>query len=342
MNVFCQFCSVLHLLQERVYSSSVRNPSFESCCKQGAIVLDAPRNIPEFISNLFHAADLLSKHFRDNVWQYNSALAFTLLKCTPDTRLPAGGIQNFQIHRELYYIQRHINDELHDNNSLHYAQLYLYDPAFAVEQRITRNPQLNPNLLRQLIETLYDRNPFINIYKTAAKCVQSSITDTTEEVRVILNPQMKLLLELGADWRRSNLPTIEEVAIIILDEYDQGGFCDIILAYRHPENNNNQYHTVSSNSAAYMPLHYFLFFPSGDLGWHWALTLQDPDGQRKNLRITQRAFYRYMLHYRPTVPSLLFYGKQLFQQYLVDVWASCNQNKCDWIRSSEKSPRRFI
>lgn len=150
MNVYCQFCSALHCLQERVYSGLVQNLSFKSCCKQGAIVLDSPQNVLEFISNLFQAKNPLSKHFRDNIWQYNLVLAFTSLKYTPDTRLLAGGIQIFQIHGELYYIQRHINAKLHDNDSPHYAQLYLYDLAFAVEQRITRNLQLNPNLLRQL------------------------------------------------------------------------------------------------------------------------------------------------------------------------------------------------
>ena len=339
MNIPCQFCSALHWLQKRVSTSSRQNLRFENYCKQGAIVLEAPQNVPELFSTLFRADDPLSKHFRDNIRQYNSALAFTSLKYTPDPRLPVGGVQNFQIHGELYHMQKHINAELHDNDSPHYAQLYLYDPTFAVEQRITRNPQLNPALLRQLTEVLHDCNPFINIYKTAAERIQSLTTNTTEEIRVLLNPQMKLLLEMGADRRRSNLPTVDEVAIIIPDEYNQGGFRDIVLAYRNPEIDTNQYHTISSNSAAYMPLHYVLFFPCGDLGWHWALTLQDPEGRRKNLRITQRAFYRYMLHFRQTVPSLLFYGKRLFQQYLVDAWAACDQNKCDWIRSHQKNLR---
>lgn len=46
-----------------------------------------------------------------------------------------------------------------------------------------------------------------------------------------------------------------------------------------------------------------------------------------------------MLHFRPLTPSLLFYGKRLFQQYLVDTCAACNQNKCDWIRSHQKNLR---
>ena len=30
-------------------------------------------------------------------------------------------------------MQRHINTKLHNNNSPHYVQLYLYDPIFAVK-----------------------------------------------------------------------------------------------------------------------------------------------------------------------------------------------------------------
>ena len=72
---------------------------------------------------------------------------------------------------------------------------------------------------------------------------------------------------------------------------------------------------------------------------HWALIFQDPDGQQKNLRITQCTFYCYMLHPCYGISSLLFYSKQLFQQYLVDAWVSCDQNKYDWIRFHQKNLR---
>lgn len=48
---------------------------------------------------------------------------------------------------------------------------------------------------------------------------------------VILNPQMNLLLELGADWYCNNLHTTYEVAMIIVHVYKQDRFWDIILAY---------------------------------------------------------------------------------------------------------------
>lgn len=64
MNIYYQFCSVLHWLQERVLISSIQNLSFKNCCKQRAIVLEESQNILEFISNLFQAnSDALCKYF---------------------------------------------------------------------------------------------------------------------------------------------------------------------------------------------------------------------------------------------------------------------------------------
>ena len=77
---------------------------------------------------------------------------------------------------------------------------------------------------------------------------------------------MKLFLEMGANRHRINLLTVDKVAIIIPDKYNQHEFRDIVLVYRNPEIDTNQYHTISSNSAAYMPFHYVLFIPCGDLG----------------------------------------------------------------------------
>lgn len=79
---------------------------------------------------------------------------------------------------------------------------------------------------------------------------------------------MRLLLEEGNDHRRHNLPTGNEIAMIISDEYDRAGYRDIILGCQRPKNNALIFQNISSNTAAYMLLHYVLFFPCEDLGWH--------------------------------------------------------------------------
>ena len=66
-------------------------------------------------------------------------------------------------------MQRHINAKLHDNDVFYYAQLYFYNPAFAIELQKIQNLKLNPVLLCQLIGMLYICNPFIWIYKIAAE-----------------------------------------------------------------------------------------------------------------------------------------------------------------------------
>lgn len=60
-----------------------------------------------------------------------------------------------------------------------------------------------------------------------------------EEVYIIFNPQMKLFLELKTDHQHSNLSTIKEVDIIIVNKYNQSRFYDIVLAYYYLENNNS-------------------------------------------------------------------------------------------------------
>ena len=49
-------------------------------------------------------------------------------------------------------------------------------------------------------------------------------------MQVILNLQICLIIETGIDQHWENLPTINEVAMFILDEYEKPGFLNIILA----------------------------------------------------------------------------------------------------------------
>ena len=87
-------------------------------------------------------------------------------------------------------------------------------------------------------------------------------------LRIILNPQIRLIIEKGADRRRENLPTANEVAVLIPNEIETTGPRDLVLAVRQPGNNNQMLSTVHVSHAAYALLYYVLFFPKGDVGWH--------------------------------------------------------------------------
>ena len=47
---------------------------------------------------------------------------------------------------------------------------------------------------------------------------------------------MQLILEISTDCRRKNLPISNKVAVIILDEYGDASFRDIMLAERYAPN----------------------------------------------------------------------------------------------------------
>lgn len=92
-------------------------------------------------------------------------------------------------------MQQHVNAKLPNNNTFYYAQLYFYDLVFAVEQPTMQNFQLNPVLLHQLIDILYNYNPYIRIYRTADEKIQLH-TNCENDIFVILNLWIRLLLKI--------------------------------------------------------------------------------------------------------------------------------------------------
>jgi hypothetical protein len=198
---------------------------------------------------------------------------------------------------------------------------------------------MNPNTLADLLQMLTDENPFISLYKTARERLQSQ---PASQFQLFLNPQMRLVMESGADRRRENLPTANEVAVVLLDEFTDGSRRDILLAVRHPARNRPALSQISVTHAAYMPLHYVLLFPRGDYGWHYNLQLRQGAGPRQQTRLQQRQFYRYRLHVRNGEFSPLFYATRLFQQYVVDAFAACERTALDWIRNHQKNIRADV
>lgn len=55
--------------------------------------------------------------------------------------------------------------------------------------------------------------------------------------------------------------------------------------------------------------------------------------------LKQRAFYRFCLHTRVNEPATLFHAQWLFQQFVVEAWAICDQNKLDWVHSHQANIR---
>ena len=84
-------------------------------------------------------------------------------------------------------------------------------------------------------------------------------------VQVLFTPEMRLVMDYGAD-RRENLPTSSEVAAIIPDlgsGWHKTTFRDMSLTLRSANPGQLGLRRVDPSHAAYLPLQYVLLFPLG-------------------------------------------------------------------------------
>lgn len=187
-----------------------------------------------------------------------------------------------------------------------------------------------------LQRVMCDYNAYTPIYRHAHEILQIfNAPDYT----------VKLCVVPGNDPRRYNLPTADEVGVILPEQNDfQGDFRDIIIHLRpqhyhstHDNQEHLQLHRINEGHAAYAPLHYVLLFPYGEPGWYYEL--QVPGNPR---RVTLLQYTAYRLHSRPNEFSTILRGCRLFQTYLVDMFACIDQERLRFIRSQQPKLRTTL
>ncbi|KAJ8581283.1 hypothetical protein M405DRAFT_938355 [Rhizopogon salebrosus TDB-379] len=258
--------------------------------------------------------------------QYNSAVSFTSLGVKLDEcALNNSGPRAFSIHGELHHLQGSLLPQ--EGNQPVYAQLFIYDSQEATNIRANRNPNLDPNILRELHDILFRYHPWAQICKHAYQIMCEKPPEEHANVHA------RIHFQEGTDGRRYNLPTADEIAAIIpgdgSEEVDDKR--DIILRLQ-----DGQLRRISHLSPLYATLHYVLLYPRGEEGWHLDIPLQGPaNAQARSKKVTQRLYYAYRFHIRP--PHINIFGAgRLYQQHIVDGWASIEQSYLNWIRNNQK------
>jgi hypothetical protein len=350
MDVTCPDCGALHWLSEKLSSSSKRNPRFGTCCSEGRVRLPALEAPPEPLRTLFTSNDSNSKSFREDIWKYNRALAFTSLGVTEDHSINRGrGQPVFRICGELCHKSGALVPS--GDNPPRYAQLYIYEPRAALESRMAQNQSLSRNVMQGLQDMLLQHHQYAPIFKHAHEILHDyngPIEDA--EVRLRVAP--------GLDKRRYNLPTADEVAVILPGAQSKAPR-DIIL-----RNRDGPLYQISDLHPAYAPLQYPLLFPRGENGWHPDLVLHESTRQRESRlrraqqrqekrnerglnnvqptresresrRLTLCRFVAFRIHSRPGEPSILLHGGRLFTRYMVDMFASLDQSRLRFLEDNQ-------
>ena len=276
--------------------------------------------------NLFVNATNAAKEFRENIAQYNAALAFTSLGVDIDRSVVGRGPSVFRIHGELTHLSGSLLPERGQPAS--YAQLYVYDPHAAYCFRVIRNENLSLATLASLQHVLRVHHKYSHLYQHAYEVLQQYD-----------NPDcyMKLCVLPGNDPRRYNVPTADEVAVVLPgDNAIKGDYRDIILHLRpeYYDGHHLRLQRINEGHPAYVPLHYVLLFPHGEPGWYQGMRV--PNNPRP---VTLLQYTSFRIHPRAHEFSTILHGGRLFQRYLVDMFASIDQQRLRFIRTQQHKLR---
>lgn len=337
MNVECPHCQALHWPAERLKHSSARHPQFGFCCNSGQVQIPLPKEPPSEYKEILDDTGVFGRIFRDKIRMFNAVLSFTSLGVQVDESINrrGHGPYVFKIHGELCHLVGSLLPI--EGRQPSYAQLYIYDPHSALQHRVERNGLLGDDhqrereLLEKLQAIINQCHPYARILKNATAILQEHTTTDDVSIRLHFNSRHH------EDKRRYNLPSADEVAVILPgsgeQEHDRR---DIVLHKR-----SGQLQRIHDGHPAYAPLHYVLLFPYGDHGWHKDIPLSRSDGGEER-HVTQTRFYAYQLQVRRGYYSTILRGGRLLQQYIVDAWASSDQNTLNWYRHNQGSIRAAL
>ena len=139
---------------------------------------------------------------------------------------------------------------------------------------------------------------------------------------------MRLILKANTNWYHKNLLISNKVAIIILDKYNNASFRDIVFLKYTTPNKPLRYCRINLVYTIYMPLYYILLFPRGNTGWYQGLQLYNFNQARQQACqqdcLIQRVYFQFYLYIYNNFKLVPFAYCQLFQQYIIDVWALYN------------------
>jgi hypothetical protein len=158
-------------------------------------------------------------------------------------------------------------------------------------------------------------------------------------VATLNDPNANILLHImpGQDQRWYNLPSSDKVTVILSRDGTAPERQDIVLC---PCSDGHSFARINDAHPVYSPLHYVLLFPYSDYGWHYDLYHRpipglDPSPNWNPPCISQTQYSSFCLHTHNSEYSIIHRGGRLFQQYIVDMWASADQTCISYLRFNQ-------
>ncbi|XP_074108441.1 uncharacterized protein LOC141533449 [Cotesia typhae] len=295
----------------------------EMCCSGGQVQLPTIEPYPEPLNSLLIHQDPLSEHFLFTIRKYNGCFQMTSFGAK---EVKEGNyMPTFKIQGQVYHRIGSLMAEPHQHPS--FLQLYfLGDDKRESEIRCGITPGIKPELVSQLQKSFHKNNKYILDFKAAI----DSVPKDQKEFKVVINADRK---PRGQHKGRFNVPQTNEVAVVIVGQAFEKR--DIILY-----SIDNKLIRISETHRAYDALQYPLMFFRGEDGYYINIPKRDAK-TRSPLKKTVSAseFYSYRLMERVSEICHLVLFRNLFNQFLVDMYTKIETERLNWIRNNQTKLR---
>ncbi|XP_070050497.1 uncharacterized protein [Nicotiana tomentosiformis] len=186
-----------------------------------------------------------------------------------------------------------------EGSSPKFAQSYIYDTENEVKNKIhaisrgEMNNELHAEIMNDLKQMLDDNNILAKSFRMVKDQFQ---VDRTSNVR------LRLIGKRGSEGRRYNLPTVSEVAALIVGDFEQIRSGDIIV-----ESQSGQLQRINELNTAYLGLKYPLLFSYGEDGYREDIPLNDIDDLIDGRKcVSTREYLSYKIQERKdVVPTIM-------------------------------------
>ena len=309
MDNLCRYCFALKF----------KNETPAMCCAGGKVKLPELHPPPDPLATLVSGVTSQSKHFLANIRKYNSCFQMTSFGATNivrDNYMPTFKVQGQIYHRAGSLLP--LPDEDHQ-----FLQIYFMGNT---DEQIDQRCRFNTGTKREIVaalQTLFDQhNELIRLFRTALQ--QMPADNYTVVVRADRTP-------VGQHERQYNAPTIDEVAIVIVGE--EFNSRDIILHRR-----NGDVQRVSETHRSYDGLQYPILFWQGEDGYNFNVKLRNPQtDEETNKKVSAMNYYSYRLMIHENAENHILKCRQLFHQYIDDMYAKVETELLVYIRLNQTS-----
>ena len=316
------------------------------CCKQGKIRLPLPPEPPAAVKAYLTGTDPVARFFQQNIYILNSALSLSSSRLKQKDRINRRGIPKFILSGRVFHTVPELNPSAHNGTAQHarnhIPQIYTWDPEQEINARLglsflkeIRNKPQTMEIIKSLQAAMHEHNWIVRIYQS----VFDQYIKGNQHI-----PELTLRIQRHSDGDKperhngktydnpSNRPKIATVVPVCSTIPVK----DIKMAHNEfiATNRKGITRTFSTRSSLSDPFCFPIFYPRGTPSYAFDMKLTT--GKQLSLR----RFYRYHLFERKKRWNPFIHGKRLFEAWISNAWAKCQDNDLNFIRGNQKLLRR--